>query len=335
MHHEGSYTRLRRLRLRVARDKLRRMGTPAAIGFLDSSGGWAGTYVGYDGYPEGVGVALLNLASDLDHDLEALREHIMRPSDGWRSAFGEAYEEGDNTEWFDTGRKNGPPLCHADDFVRRNVAFWYLFDLEKREMRVHGTPDDGSDDWPEIQRVRFVGASGIVAIPPADDPLDWRNRRQAWGSDDPQTTAQAICDALNDQLPVEGKHMQLRFEGDDPTLDENRLTLPLRLYADTEWQERRDTTEPLFGSRLTDIVEHHLHVSMRHLSDRERCLQLFESACQQLHALAHAGFAPTWAGTHTVDHFFPRELLDLHLDSDALSAAAKAKVREALAPDEG
>lgn len=312
------------------------MGTPAIVGFRRELG-WEATYVGYDGYPEGLGPPLLDLVAELDGDLEALRARVMEPSDGWRYAFTEAYQPGENQEWFATGRTPGSPLRHDDDFVRQHVAYWFLFDLARRELAII-EPHEEKPEGVLVQTVRFGDGSKLELDPPASGPLDWRNRRQHRGSDNPTSTANAICELLVREQPIRGDNFYIQVGADDAemTLDEHGLMVPFTLYVDLDWRERTTKT-PLFSvgsepSRVTKIcaVPAHRLLPLRALRHEALSLAFVEASLTALRDGGARGLAPTHAMDFVFSELFPARLLDLELERDTLVEAVARLVMQAL-----
>lgn len=280
-------------------------------------------YVRADGYPEGLGTTLLNLIEDVGGDLERAWTAIARAPDGWRSAFTEAYEDGENRDYFATGRDEGF-LHDGDAFVREGVAYWYVLDPPARTMAVRSYVDRFLTI---TARASFVGAAASFEGQ-VEGPLDWRNRRRSRGTDHATTTTAAIVKLLHSRLPVKSPTLLVNALDTQGTgraeLTDAGLVFPIIMFVSAP-----DPAEAS-GIRITDIVEHttHLLVARRSLSEEARCRLVASASIDALSENAARQGQLVFASPHTFRSFFPFDLLDLELHDDALRAAVRTRVTE-------
>ncbi|MBT3222967.1 MAG: hypothetical protein HN348_28150 [Proteobacteria bacterium] len=112
------------------------MGTPAAIGRQNTGTPWKGTYVSYDGDPEGVGRAMRDLFQACNGDLIVAWDIITSAPLGWRHFLREAYEadDVDQANWIGTERFYGDLLREDDPFVGGNTCYVYVVDVDSRTI---------------------------------------------------------------------------------------------------------------------------------------------------------------------------------------------------------
>jgi len=301
------------------------MGTAAVVGIAEPGGGWRGVYVGYDGIPERLGRALLDLSFDLGNDLNAVWSFVARAPEGWRFAFSEAYEPGDNREYFQTGRSE-PFLRNDDPFVRDNVAFSFILDPEARTLAIH---DNTSGPARLDERVRFLDDHRLAFDHGPADPLDWRNRHTDRGTDDPAETAQYLLAMLDEALPIVSTTIALctlAREKHPAALTAEGFIVPVVLYV-TEPDATSDN-----GVRVTDIVEHDHYrlLPRRALSHRLRCELALAAALEAIATQAKRRVAS--ASLETLSELFPFDLLDLALDESTLQAAIRTRISDCFEP---
>jgi hypothetical protein len=299
------------------------MSTPALVARAETGGGFSGVYVRGDGYPEGLGTTLLNFIEDVGGDLERVWSTIARAPEGWRSAFSEPYDEGENRDYFATGRDEGF-LRESDPFVREQVAYWYILDVPSRTLTVHSYVNRS---WTVTARASFVDAIASFEGP-LDGPLDWRNRRRSRGTDDARATAAAIVELLRSRLPVKSRTLLVNAldaeNGGRAELTEAGLVFPMIMFVSAPDPAQVDRVQ------ITDIIEHpaHLLVPRRALSERARCGLAASAAIDALSESAAREGRLAFPSPYTFGRLFPFDLLDLELDADALRAAIRTRVTE-------
>jgi len=297
------------------------MGTPALVGIAEGDGDFRAVYVGYDGYPESLGVKLLDLVRDLDGDLERVWAFVSSVPEGWRSAFHEAYEVGDNREFFDTGRDDCL-LRRDDEFTKMQIACRYIFDLKARTMDVICNRKQG---WELEGRAHFDSEGNVTFEQPVELATDWRNRRRrVVPGDPPEGTVKVLRAILSRRFPLQTTTTMLnllppdfRFE-----LTDDGLVAALTLFVSVP-----DPRAPS-GMSLTDIVEHSTYVLLakRALSETARCEHALNAAIDAIERRANRAGKIAFPSPHVFSDLLPFDLLDLDLDGEALSAAIQARV---------
>lgn len=316
-------TRARRAsgRSRSSDDKPGGVATPAVVGLRRDDGGWDGTYVHYDGYPEGLGGRVLDLVVDHGGDIAKAFASIAHVA--WRAAFDRPLDE----SWdFETGREGPPLLRDGDAFAREQTAYWYILDPRARTLSIHEY--DAAHGWTVTDRATF-DAGGHARFETCSDPLDWRNRRRDYGADDPRETAVQLIEAFDRMLPVFGRRMQWigrvtqepkAWKDRAPALTDAHLAYPLVLLVSRERQASA-AWEP--WPEISDIVEGDLLVPRRLLRDTKGCLAVFGACERGIRKRLEEGTMPEVLDFGVLARHFPFGYLDLELDEPARVAAAE------------
>ncbi|HEY5240964.1 MAG TPA: hypothetical protein VIJ22_05850 [Polyangiaceae bacterium] len=311
------------------------MSTSAIVAKREGTG-WHGTYVGDDGIPGELGIKLLHLVRSMGGDLPAVWAKLASAPDGWRHAFTEPYEPG-FAERFATGRRAPPLLNDTDPFVQTDAAFWYIFDLESRELDVYAAAGGA---WARIERLAFSpeGEPRPVAIEAATGDENrprsmhvdvWAAAMDAAYADvDPAivaATAARIEAVLGDGLPMEGRRTTLCVKVDAPRgMTSAGFVCPFILFV-------RAGKDPTVH---TDIYEHPEYLLFPRflMGDGERCEAALRSALARIALEIGLGKVPL----RTVDRtealcqaLFPFRVVARKLDATAQDATIRAEVKKA------
>lgn len=303
------------------------MGGNAVVGLADGAGGWRGVYVGYPYELEALGTAILDLVVDFRGDLDAVWRKISEASAGWRLAFLEPYDAGENNEYFATGRDE-PSLAHDDAFVREHAVCWFVLDLRARTLEAW---DNAATTAPFLrERARFEGARPVFERRP-ESPFDWRNRTSDYGSDDEGETANRVVEIMYERLPIVSRTLGingLNSANHAVAFTEAGLVFPLVAFV-TEPDASQES-----GVRVTEILEHdhYLLLPRRVLTAGRRCELAVVAALDAIGAKAGEESRVEFPSLATLSGLFPFDLLDLELDDAALRAAVRDRVTSCFEP---
>lgn len=113
------------------------MGTRSVVGTPNRDGGWRGRYIHWDGYPAGVGCALLKIRHDLfPDDLPAMIEHLTVTHTGWSTLTGETPEPDRYTLSVGNHGAVAVPGCGVAYIEPEAEAWW-----------IESDGDNGGTEW--------------------------------------------------------------------------------------------------------------------------------------------------------------------------------------------
>jgi len=293
------------------------MATPAVIARL-SDDGWHGTHVTYDGVPEHIGPLLLNLLVDLNGDFEAAWARITAPPHGWTSFL---EKERDDPRWSSGGRGAFVVDSENQDYAN-DTACWFFLDFDARTLRIRVNND-------EPETLLTIDQAGIARCEAPVDPIDWRNRRQSYGDDDPAQCSRDVVTAVTAALPMSGSGMSITLVQQPGTLASKLRSIGLA--KDGARADERGVVADLMlrvfdpeEGGVSDVAQvTPVLVPRRCSRDRSRANAFIRGGRAGLaEGVAAGGAVNIWY----VSRLVPTALLDLELTPENLERLARERV---------